>query len=59
MNNTIYTKIFRDNRKQVWKGIRSTEELSNWLDLFQEKVNLLLELEKLKFKITIWKPPKN
>ena len=57
INDTIYTRIFRDDGKQVWKGIRSAEELSNWLDWFQEKVNLLLKSEKLKFEITIWKPP--
>ena len=57
MNDKIYCKIYQDDGKQVWKGIKPVEQLINWLDWFQQKVNLLLGLDKLKFMMIVWKPP--
>lgn len=49
-------KIYHNHIIIVWNKIVTGKEVSEWIENFQAKVNLLLESDKLQFMVTLWKP---
>ena len=51
IHKTIFAGIYRDDGLLVWNKIMDEVELDSWLTTFQNKVNELLDSEKLVFSI--------
>ena len=55
-SNSIFNKIYRDDGLNIWDSLATTDEICNWLDEFQARVNQLTESEFLKCTCDIWNP---
>ena len=53
---TRYFGLYRDDGNVVFEGVRSAEDLVNWLSRFQTRVNEIVEGEEIQFTMDIWKP---
>ena len=53
-NNSAFNGIYRDDGINVIFGQASTDELCDWLDSFQTKVNEAVGDEYLQFTLDIW-----
>ena len=51
---TIYHGIYRDDGLVVFKGKKETSEIKDWLEKFQQTVNLAARNQHLKFTVEIW-----
>ena len=51
----VYDGIYRDDGLVVMKGNKSNEEITQWLDEFQQKVNSVTGYEGLVFAVSIWR----
>ena len=51
---TIYHGIYRDDGLVVFKGKKETSEIKDWLEKFQQTVNLAAGNQHLKFTAEIW-----
>ena len=51
---TIYHGIYRDDGLVVFKGKKKTSEIKDWLEKFQQTVNLVAGNQHLKFTAEIW-----
>ena len=54
--NSIYSKIYRDDGIKVDLGIQTTDEICDWLEIFQTRVNEVTGSDSLKFTMEIWNP---
>ena len=55
-DNSAYNGIYRDDGIDIIKGRRTTDEMCDWLDDFQAKVNILTGSDHLQFTAEIWNP---
>ena len=55
-SNSIFNKIYRNDGLNIWDSLATTNEICNWLDEFQARVNQLTESEFLQFTCDIWDP---
>ena len=51
---TIYYGIYQDDGLVVFKGKKETSEIKDWLEKFQQTVNLAARNQHLKFTVEIW-----
>ena len=51
---TIYHGTYRDDVLVVFKGKKKTSEIKEWLEKFQQKVNLAAGNQHMKFTAEIW-----
>jgi hypothetical protein len=49
------TVIYRDDGLVIMNGLKTNEEISQWLGTFQERVNQVTGYEGLVFTVSIWK----
>jgi hypothetical protein len=54
LDNLIYDGIYRDDGIAVFKGSKTTGEIANWLNTFQNRVNNLAGSEFLEFTAEVW-----
>ena len=54
LGGTKFDGIYRDDGFVVFEGLKTTEELVEWLIKFQQNINNLLESDNLKFTMVIW-----
>jgi hypothetical protein len=54
LDDLVYEGIYRDNGIVVFKGLKTTGKIANWLRVFQERVNNLAGFEFLEFTAEIW-----
>ena len=52
-----YHKIYRDDGLGIFKGIKSYNQVTEWRNKFQERVNELAEGDYLQFTCEIWADP--
>jgi hypothetical protein len=53
---TRFFGMYRDDGNLVFSGVRSAEELSDWLADFQSRVNEIVGGDYIQFTMDIWKP---
>jgi hypothetical protein len=53
-DDTNYFGIYRDDGIAVFKGNQSSDDILNWLNVFQDKVNNLAANDFLQFTAVIW-----
>jgi len=51
-----YSKIYRDDGIKVDMANKTTDEICDWYEEFQSRVNTLIGSDSLKFTMEIWKP---
>ena len=51
--NSIYSKIYHNNGIKVDLGIKTTDEICDWLETFQTRVNEVTGPDSLKFTMEI------
>ena len=56
LHKTVYYKLYYNNGILVFKKLISVKEIKDCLDKFQKAVNKLLQSDKLKFTMMMWKP---
>ena len=52
----VYYGTYRDDGLSITDGKESTDEICDWLDRFQERVNLHCGSDSLKFTMEVWNP---
>ena len=52
----MFTKTYRDDALHISDGTETTDEVCDWLESFQRRVNEVLGSEHLKFTAEIWNP---
>ena len=55
-SDSLYNKIYRDDGIDIKKTILTTDEVCEWLERFQSKVNQLTGSEYLQFTADVWDP---
>ena len=55
-HDSAYNGIYRDDGINVIVGSKSTNEICDWLDSFQARVNELLGSDHLQFTCEVWNP---
>jgi hypothetical protein len=51
----VYDGIYRDDGLVIMNGLKTNEEISQWLETFQERVNQVTGYEGLVFTVSIWR----
>eukprot|EP00984_Skeletonema_dohrnii_P023783 scaffold12871_cov72-Skeletonema_dohrnii-CCMP3373.AAC.1 len=51
-----YSKIYRDDGVRICMEKKTTDEVCDWLELFQGRANTLTGSDSLKFTMEIWNP---
>ena len=55
-SNAIYIGTYRDDGLRITEEKESTDDICDWLELFQSRVNELCGSDHLKFPVEIWNP---
>ena len=55
-DNSAFNGIYRDDGIDIIKGKRTTDEMCDWLESFQARVNQLTGSDHLQFTAEIWNP---
>ena len=53
---SLFNKIYRNDGIDIKKSTKSPDEICDWLESFQKRVNELTESEYLQFACDIWMP---
>jgi hypothetical protein len=51
----VYNRIYRDDGLVIMNGQKTNEEIGQWLEAFQERVNQVIGYEGLVFTVSIWR----
>ena len=55
-DNSAFNGIYRDDGIDIIKGKRTTDEMCDWVESFQARVNQLTSSDHLQFTAEIWNP---
>ena len=55
-SNSLFNKIYRDDGIDIKNSILSIDQVCDWLETFQNRVNELTGSEYLKFTAVVWDP---